>query len=371
VHRSRPRAGSLHLVAATLLGLSLGHAGSAGGAEPAAGEAPAEVPPGEGTIEEFLSCQLPDGSASRVSPTPADMPWRVEIGMPRNSPRLGSRAQAREASIAAMRQWERAIQTRLPWFRLEFVEKDASAPVRVNWKRRITGSASGRGGPTCWQAGGRWRAGGAMDISAQACPTCTPLTVDEIRLLVTHEFGHVLGLGHCLDCDSAMNYSWETRDRVFVTRTDVDAVVVHFLLAGAEDRRRAAASTRTYRPEDAVGGADGATPVALADATCEAPIRLARGCSKRSPAGRRKSLDGLDLRLAATADGRTLLVMPPDDLLARGAATPAANERYYAAADALEGRGIRALRATPVVSGAEIVGYFIECDGDAWAALGL
>ena len=43
-------------------------------------------------------------------------------------------------------------------------------------------------------------------------------------MLVAHEFGHILGLGHCLDCDSAMNYSWHTRDRVFVTRTDIDAL---------------------------------------------------------------------------------------------------------------------------------------------------
>ncbi len=43
-------------------------------------------------------------------------------------------------------------------------------------------------------------------------------------MLFAHEFGHILGLGHCLDCDSAMNYSWHTRDRVFVTQTDVDAV---------------------------------------------------------------------------------------------------------------------------------------------------
>jgi hypothetical protein len=228
VRRDPPGSGSLRLVAAAVLWLWLGHAGSAGGADPAAGEAPAEIPRGEGVIEEFLSCELPDGSGLRVAPTPADMPWRVEIGMPRDSPRLGSRAQAREASIAAMREWERAIQTRLPWFRLEFVEKDRTAPVRVRWKRRITGGAAGRGGPTCWNAGGRWRAGGAMDVSAQSCPTCTPLTVDEIRLLVTHEFGHVLGLGHCLDCDSAMNYQWETRNRVLVTGTDVDAVARRF-----------------------------------------------------------------------------------------------------------------------------------------------
>jgi hypothetical protein len=28
----------------------------------------------------------------------------------------------------------------------------------------------------------------------------------------------------CLDCDSVMNYSWHTRDRVFVTQTDIEAV---------------------------------------------------------------------------------------------------------------------------------------------------
>lgn len=63
-----------------------------------------------------------------------------------------------------------------------------------------------------------------MEIAVQSCPTCRPLTVDQIEMLVAHEFGHILSLGHCLDCDSAMNYSWHTRDRVFVTETDVVAV---------------------------------------------------------------------------------------------------------------------------------------------------
>jgi predicted Zn-dependent protease len=76
-----------------------------------------------------------------------------------------------------------------------------------------------------------------MEIAVRSCPTCRPLTVDEIEALVAHEFGHIIGLGHCLECDSAMNYSWHTRDRVFVTQTDVAAVAA--LLgegAGANDR---------------------------------------------------------------------------------------------------------------------------------------
>lgn len=68
--------------------------------------------------------------------------------------------------------------------------------------------------------------GGTLQVSTQPGPELGHhLSVDEVRLLVAHEFGHVLGLGHCLDCDSAMNYSWHTRERVLVTATDVATFV--------------------------------------------------------------------------------------------------------------------------------------------------
>ncbi len=44
------------------------------------------------------------------------------------------------------------------------------------------------------------------------------LEIDDLELVVPHEF---LGLGHCLECDFAMNHSWATRDRVVVTALDV------------------------------------------------------------------------------------------------------------------------------------------------------
>jgi len=186
------------------------------------------VPPGSGVIEEFLDCIPPEQIGGRVAPTAADMPWRVSIGEPRTSPKYGSRKQAREAAIEAMRGWERSIRTRIPWFALEFADDDPTAPVQVEWKRRTVGRAQGRGGPTCALDGEVYRAGGQMEIAVQACPTCRPLEVAEVGLLVAHEFGHVLGLGHCLDCDSAMNYSWSTIGRVVVTQTDVDAIVTRF-----------------------------------------------------------------------------------------------------------------------------------------------
>jgi hypothetical protein len=184
-----------------------------------------EIPAGSGVIEDFLVCELEDGTRARVFPTPADMPWRVSIARPRTSPRFGSTRDAREAAIESMRLWEGAIQTRLPWFELEFVEKDRKAPVQIRWKRRTSGTAQGRAGPTCRRSDGRIWAGGGMEVAVRACPTCSRLSVDEIRMLFAHEFGHILGLGHCLSCDSAMNYSWQTEGRVFVTQVDVEAVV--------------------------------------------------------------------------------------------------------------------------------------------------
>ncbi|HEX2485427.1 MAG TPA: matrixin family metalloprotease, partial [Myxococcota bacterium] len=163
--------------------------------------------------------RLADGTLAFVHVTPADMPWRVAIRPPPTPPRYGSRAAARDAAVEAMRMWEAAIQPHVPWFRLEFVEDDPSAAVQIQWKRRITGPYAGFGGQRPRMQGGALRVGGEMGISTTP-DNFMHLTVDEVRLLVAHEFGHVLGLGHCLECDSAMNY-----ERVLVTQTDVRTFV--------------------------------------------------------------------------------------------------------------------------------------------------
>ena len=164
-----------------------------------------------------------DGVAAYVHVTPADMPLRVAVAYPRVPARYGSKAGTRDVAIEAMRMWEDAIQPIVPWFELAFVEKDPSAPVQIVWKSRIIGPWGGFGGVRHWLEGTELRVGGVMEVSTTPYGSLGPdarLNLDQIRLLIAHEFGHVLGLGHCLDCDSAMNYAWHTRGRVLVTEID-------------------------------------------------------------------------------------------------------------------------------------------------------
>ncbi len=167
-----------------------------------------------------------DGTPAYLHVTEHDMPLRVSIGYPKLAPRFGSREDARVAAIDAMRLWESAIQPQLCWFRLEFVEKDESAAVQVIWKRRFAGDYAGFGGLRYGVREGRLRVGGEMQISTTPSGHTgfdTRLRLEKIPILVAHEFGHVLGLGHCLECDAAMNYSWASRGRVIVTEEDVRA----------------------------------------------------------------------------------------------------------------------------------------------------
>ena len=195
-----------------------GDSGSDNSATSVPGDAPISVN-SEGT---FLRANItkPDGTPGYLHVTESDMPWVISIGHPRQAAKYASRKKTREVAIESIRLWETGIQPHLPWFKLVFVEDDPNAPVQVKWKRRITGSYGGFGGQRWWVSKGRVRVGGAMEISTTP-GTFQTLAIDDIAVLLTHEFGHVLGVGHCLDCDSAMNYSWATRGRIHVTPLDI------------------------------------------------------------------------------------------------------------------------------------------------------
>jgi hypothetical protein len=164
-----------------------------------------------------------DGVGGYLHVTQADMPLRVAIGIPRVAARYASRAGTRDVAMEAIRLWETAIRRHLAWFRIEFVKKDPEAAVQIIWKNRINGPWAGFGGIRYWLENGQLRVGGKMEVSTTPAGDLgidTHVTIDEIRVLIAHEFGHVLGLGHCLDCDSAMNYSWNAHERIFVTELD-------------------------------------------------------------------------------------------------------------------------------------------------------
>lgn len=187
-------------------------------------QAPVELSAGRGSTFLVPNAWDVDGTPGYVHVTPSEMPLVVSIGFPLVAPRFGTRRDARRVAIEAMREWEQGIRTVVPWFLLEFVEQDETAVVQVTWKRRMTGSAAARGGVRYWVDSGRLRVGGMMEISTtpaghQGLEYRT--RVDELRRIVAHEFGHVLGLMHCLNCDSVMNYSWDTLDEVVVTALDV------------------------------------------------------------------------------------------------------------------------------------------------------
>lgn len=166
-----------------------------------------------------------DGTPMYVHYTADDMPLQVDVQLPKLAARYASREQTDAAVVGAIQEWAKKIQSVVPWFALEIVRGAKDPDIVVEWKTRITGEAAGWGGTEWTIQDGRLRVRGHLQYATKPCLEIRcQLELGELTLLVTHEFGHTLGLGHCLDCDSAMNYSWETRERVFITEVDLQTI---------------------------------------------------------------------------------------------------------------------------------------------------
>ena len=165
-----------------------------------------------------------DGVAATVHFAETDMPLRVFVDAPRRPALRASGAATREAVMDGVRVWEKALQPAHPWFRIAFVDPDSQAQIQIRWKRRLGGDLLGQGRIGWVLENGALRVTGRLEYTTQRCQGADAeclLDADDLRLLVAHEFGHSLGLLHCLDCDSIMSYSFATRDRVLVTDLDV------------------------------------------------------------------------------------------------------------------------------------------------------
>jgi hypothetical protein len=208
------------LVLPVLLGVALAAAASAedASAPAAAGRAVERAPYLQPNAEDA------DGVAATVHWQESDMPLRVFVDAPRRPALHASSAATREAVMDGIRAWEQALQPAYPWFRIAFVDDDSQARIHIRWKRRLGGDRLGQGAIAWVIENGALRVEGRLEYTTQRCEgadfECL-LDADDLRLVVAHEFGHSLGLGHCLDCDSIMSYSFETRDRVIVTDLDV------------------------------------------------------------------------------------------------------------------------------------------------------
>ena len=78
-------------------------------------------------------------------------------------------------------------------------------------------------------------------------------------------------------------------------------------------------------------------------------------------------ISGLEVLVAGTKDGTVLFVTPVEfGLLEEWPA----RDRYDAVIETAAEEGLTAIGASAMVARGYVLGYWIECDGDAWSALG-
>jgi hypothetical protein len=100
--------------------------------------------------------------------------------------------------------------------------------------------------------------------------------------------------------------------------------------------------------------------------TCTEPYVLVHGCSSWSGASQRVRLNGLDAKVAGTADGKIILVMTDSS----GLPTQYQTEQV---ADAVQERakatGAKLLKIEAFAIGSSVPGYFLHFDKDVYSEL--
>ena len=113
--------------------------------------------------------------------------------------------------------------------------------------------------------------------------------------------------------------------------------------------------------------------------TCERPYHLTQDCSGWTGAKREVCLGGKPVKVAATEDGKVVLVMDPHPLMdatLRGASlftydpqSKGSYESYNAVRSLFEAHRINVLEVRPMGSTGSIYGYFLVLQDDGYSVL--
>ena len=112
--------------------------------------------------------------------------------------------------------------------------------------------------------------------------------------------------------------------------------------------------------------------------TCQSPYELAQDCSGWSGATRTVMIDGFEVKVAGSADGKVILVMDAHlmantfsdiGLLNSPTNSKASNDSFYAVRSLMTAAGIQIQRVRPLRSFGNVNGYILELTSDGYTVL--
>ncbi len=163
-----------------------------------------------------------DGAEAFVHLDADERPVLVAVPTPEITAQGSTPAETRDAAIAGLRAWERAVGRDVPAFRLEIVESAPDSHVQVRWDRRPRGFIPAQGGIAHEVRDGALRVRGVVALGTQPMPNPEyRLSPGELRAQTAHAFGYALGLRDCSRCDSILSLGWRAQGISDPTARDV------------------------------------------------------------------------------------------------------------------------------------------------------